>query len=118
MRTTSLAVSRLTALVLSAAAAFGCGFPPAGGVPPPLTAAAADAAKVRFPDASETSLGAGRDLFASHCNACHQYPDISKIEDSRWPDIVPRMGKKASLDDAQSHEVLLFILVARSPSAR
>ncbi len=108
--------SRLAALVL-VAAAVGCSFPPAGAVPPPVTPTTADAAKARFPDSSEASLNAGRQLFESHCNACHHYPDVSKIEDARWPEILASMGKKAKLDDTQTHAVLTFVLVARSPSA-
>ena len=108
---------RRIAFALLAGAAVGCAFPPAGALPPPVTTADADAAKSRFPDASEGSLNAGRSLFASRCNGCHHYPDVSKIEDGRWPEIPSRMGKKASLDDAQTHAVLSFILVARSEPA-
>jgi hypothetical protein len=107
---------RLLALTLFAASFVGCGFPPAGDLPPPVTPAAADAAKARFPDSSASSLNAGHDLFASRCNGCHRYPDITKIDDARWPEILSRMGKKASLDDAQTHSVLSFVLVARSRS--
>lgn len=109
--------SRFVTLALLASGAAGCAFPPAGALPPPVTAADADAAKGRFPDASEGSLNAGRDLFAARCNACHHYPDVSKIEDARWPEILSRMGKKASLDDAQTRAVLSFILVVRSEPA-
>jgi mono/diheme cytochrome c family protein len=110
-------LSRSLTFALLASAATGCAFPPAGALPPPVTTADADAAKARFPDASEGSLNAGRELFASRCNGCHHYPDVSKIEDGRWPEILSRMGKKASLDDAQTHAVLSFILVVRSESA-
>jgi hypothetical protein len=105
------------ALAFFLAAALGC-YPAAGPVPPPATAADAEAAKTRFPDATAELLSLGRDLFSSHCNACHQYPDIWRVEDRRWPEIVESMGKKAKLDDAQAHAVLLFILVARSQGAR
>jgi mono/diheme cytochrome c family protein len=99
-----------------AASWVGCAFPPAGDLPPPVTAADADSAKARFPDSSESSLNAGHDLFASRCNGCHRYPDIAKIDDARWPEILSRMGKKANLDDAQAHSVFSFVLVARSHS--
>jgi mono/diheme cytochrome c family protein len=107
---------RLLALTLFAASFVGCAFPPAGDLPPPVTAADADSAKARFPDSSESSLNAGHDLFASRCNGCHRYPDIAKIDDARWPEILSRMGKKANLDNAQTHSVLSFVLVARSHS--
>jgi cytochrome c5 len=105
----------LAALVLFVSALLGC-YPAAGAVPAPITAAGADSAKAQFPASTEASLNAGRDLFASHCNACHSHPDISKIDDKRWPGIIVSMGKKANLDDAQSRSVLEFILVARSQS--
>jgi hypothetical protein len=108
---------RCLTFALLASAAAGCAFPPAGDLPPPVTAADVETAKARFPDASEGALNAGRDLFAARCNGCHHYPDVSKIEDGRWPEILSRMGKKASLDDAQTHAVLSFILVARSEPA-
>ena len=108
----------VTVLAFLATVAAGCGFPPAGAVPPPVTAADADAAKARFPDSSEASLNEGRDLFASHCNRCHNYPDVRKIEEGRWPDILSRMGKKANLDDSQVRAVLTFVLVVRSQAAK
>ena len=95
----------------------GCGFPAAGPLPPPVTPADAEAAKTRFPTSDKTSLDAGRDLFASRCNGCHNYPDVWKIDDAGWPDIVKRMAHKAGLDDAQGRSVLSFILVARSRPA-
>jgi hypothetical protein len=55
-----------------------------------------------------------RHLFASRCNGCHHYPDVSKIDDARWREILSRVGEKASLDDAQTRAVLSFILVVRS----
>lgn len=103
----------LTACVALLATTTGCAFPEAGPLPPPFTPADVDAAKTRFPTTDKTSLDAGRDLFASRCNGCHNYPDVWKIDDAHWPDIVKGMGKKAELDDAQSRSVLSFILVAR-----
>lgn len=110
-------ISLCAVLGLFATSAIGCGFPAAGPVPPPITPADADAAKARFPNSSKAALDTGRDLFASRCNGCHNYPDVSKIDDARWPEIVSRMGKKAGLDDVQSRLVLSFILVARSHPA-
>jgi mono/diheme cytochrome c family protein len=106
--------SRLAALAFLATAAFGCSFPPSAALPPPISASAANAAKARFPESTEASLNAGRALFESHCNACHGYPDVSQIDEGRWPEILSRMGKKASLDEAQTHAVLSFVLIARS----
>lgn len=105
------------ALLSSALAAIGCGFPAAGPVPPPLTVADVDTAKTHFPSATKESLDAGRDLFAARCNGCHNYPDVWKVDDAHWPEIIKRMGRKAGLDEAQSRSVLSFVLVARSRPA-
>jgi mono/diheme cytochrome c family protein len=107
----------LAAALVSGIAAIGCGFPAAGPVPPPLTVADVDTAKARFPNTSKDSLDTGRDLFAARCNGCHNYPDVWKVDDARWPEIMKRMGNKAGLDEAQSHAVLSFIRVARSRPA-
>jgi hypothetical protein len=111
-------LSFATAAMILVPMAVGCGFPPAGSVPPPITASNAEAAKTRFPDSNEASLNAGRELFAAHCDCCHHYPDVSQIGDARWPSILASMGKKAGLDDAQTRAVLSFVIVARSQSAK
>jgi cytochrome c5 len=110
-------ISPCAVLALLVTAAIGCGFPAAGPVPPPITPADADAAQTRFPNTSKATLDTGRDLFAARCNGCHNYPDVWKIDDARWPEILSRMGKKAGLDETQNRVVLSFILVARSHPA-
>jgi len=95
----------------------GCIFPKAGALPPPLTAVEVARAQARWPDASETTLATGRDLFASHCNACHSYPDVAAIPEDRWRPILAKMSRKAGLDQGQDEAVLRFILVARAGSA-
>lgn len=107
----------VAAAFVSAVAAIGCGFPPAGPLPPPLTVADVDAIKPRFPNSNKESLDTGRDLFGARCNGCHNYPDVWKVDDARWPEIMTRMGKKAGLDEAQTRAVLSFIQVARSRPA-
>jgi len=101
-------------VALLAIAAIGCGFPAAGPLPPPLTPTDVDAAKTRFPNSNEDAFATGHDLFASRCNGCHNYPDVWKVDDGKWPGVMSRMGSKAGLNDAQSRAVLSFILVART----
>lgn len=89
-------------------------YPATGAAPGPVAAPAAEAASSRWPDTTPDSLERGRQLLLANCNRCHGYPDLEKIDDSRWPAIVKRMGHKAHLPDADQELVLRFILVERS----
>jgi mono/diheme cytochrome c family protein len=92
------------------ALASGCGFPKSGPAPQPVTPATVEAARTRWPDASEAQLAAGRELFLAKCNSCHSYPDLHAVTDDKWPETVKRMGEKAKLDAAQTESVLRFVL--------
>jgi len=99
-----------TALTLLAA---GCIFPKAAPVPGPVTAADVDRGRYRWPDVDQRALANGRELFAGHCNACHDYPALTSVPESDWPSIVEKMGRKAKLSREQAQLVLRFVLVAR-----
>lgn len=101
----------LGAVILSVALAA-CG-PRAGATPGPLTAAAAEAARARWADASPESLERGRQLFLLNCHRCHEYPDRPTYEVDEWPSIIQRMGRKAHLSDADARLVLRFVLADR-----
>lgn len=70
-------------------------------------------AKAKWPDTTEQSLTAGRELFIARCNRCHDHPDVRAVSESEWPDIIERMGDKADLNAAQKRSVLHFVLAAR-----
>jgi cytochrome c5 len=110
-------VKDIVALASLVTLAAGCIFPKAGTLPPPATAVEVARAQTRWPDANEATLATGRDLFASHCNACHSYPDVAAIPEDRWGPILEKMSRKAGLDQGQDEAVLRFILVARVGSA-
>ena len=91
----------------------GCIFPKAAPIPGPVTAADVDRGRYRWPEVDERSLVQGRDLFASHCNACHDYPLVTSVPEGDWPSIVEKMARKAKLSREQAQLVLRFVLVAR-----
>jgi hypothetical protein len=100
-------------LLLVAGFVSGC-YPKAGPAPGPVSADGVQRAYTRWPGVTAESLTAGHDLFISNCNKCHDYPDLTAIDEDKWPGIVKRMGNKADLAPPQIDLVLHFILAARS----
>lgn len=84
----------------------GCG----GGA---VTPALVQAAQKRWPDASEQSLGRGRDLFVGKCKTCHALPAPKDHTAEEWPKLVEKMGKLAELDAAGREAVLRYVIAAR-----
>lgn len=93
--------------------AVGCGVPDWADPPRPLSPIAVAAAVRRWPDATEAALREGRSTFLSHCNTCHDYPDITVIPDERWDGIIGRMGSRAGLNRSQARHLLQFVLAAK-----
>ena len=100
-------------LGLGMTSALGC-YPKAGPAPQPLTADSATSAAKRWPGETAEKLAGGHDLFVSHCNACHSYPDLTAIDDDHWPKIVESMGNKAQLNPDEKDAVLHFVLAWRA----
>ncbi|GMV15215.1 MAG: hypothetical protein HS104_07760 [Polyangiaceae bacterium] len=84
----------------------GCG----GGA---VTPAMLTAAQKRWPDASEQSLGHGRDLFAQKCKTCHALPAPKDHSAEEWQKLMVKMGKLAELDASGREAVLRFVIAAR-----
>jgi cytochrome c5 len=95
-----------------------CGFPPAGAVPGPVSAADVTKAQSKWPDATADSLEQGRQLFSSRCTKCHSLPDRGARSDERWPKILDVMGPRADLSPDQTKLVLRFVLATRTEPAR
>lgn len=102
------AVSLVACLFLAAC------FPKAGTVPGPLSSEALQSAQSRWPSTSTEELEQGRQLFLTHCDGCHSYPDRAAYSEAEWPGLARRMGKKARLAEAESELVLRFILANRA----
>jgi cytochrome c5 len=94
-----------------------CGYPKPGPPPAPLPPAAVEAAQLRFPGATAESLESGRQVFLRTCNRCHKHPAIGAFSEAQLEKIVPRMARKAKLDEVESQQVLQFVLAARSSMA-
>lgn len=113
----------LTLAILSAVIAAGCMYPRAASPPASLTPAELEAVKASFPEATDASLTAGRDLFVARCADCHDHPDVMSIPDDEWPGVMKSMGAKAELDADQAASVKRFILAVtaarrKAPASR
>jgi len=105
--------SGLATAVIAAATLAACAQTVAA--PQPLTAAQIDSAQRRWPDTTEAKLTQGRDLFFAKCNACHGYPNLEAIEESRWQKILQVMGPRATLDQKQVDAVLRYVVSVHPP---
>ena len=82
-------------------------------MPTPLTAAQVESAQRRWPDTTEANLARGRDLYVAKCNACHGYPNLQAIDETRWPKILQVMGPRATLDQKQVDSVMRYVVSVR-----
>ena len=106
-------MSKLGVSVVACAVLTACGFPKSGPAPGPLAPNAASAAEQRWPGTTAAQLEQGRTLFVAKCNGCHDYPDLHAVPESRWPEVLKKMGENAKLSQDQTTQVLHFILAAQ-----
>ncbi len=106
--------TRAVAIGVVVSAVGACGVPRTAAAPGALSAAQVTAATRRWPDASAAQLAMGREAFIARCNHCHGYPDVDAVSDARWPQVLERMGRNASLDATQTEAVLRFVRAARA----
>ncbi len=59
---------------------------------------------------NEQQLEEGHTLWQNNCNKCHKLYEPSEYTVSRWENILPRMLKRAKLDDEQSGKVRAYVL--------
>ena len=111
---TSAMSNRLVSVLAVLLATAACGYPKSGAVPGPISPTTEASAATRWPGATPESLASGRALFQDKCDNCHGHPDVKAIAEDKWPGVVKRMGGKAKLTEAQSQDVLHFVLAARS----
>ena len=105
--------SQILAATLTIATVAAC-YPKAGALPGAVDPTDIAIANRIWPTTTPEMLAGGRTTYAAKCNGCHDYPELASIDESKWADIVARMGKKAGLDAAASESVLRFVVVARA----
>jgi len=85
-------------------------------VTPEITPELQSAYAGQFPDAQQGDLERGRELFMSSCGRggfCHRLPTPASRSAEKWPGILDRMARKASLNDQEEQDVLRFVLAVR-----
>lgn len=59
---------------------------------------------------SEADIAEGKQLFKDNCNKCHPYKEPETRTVEKWDRVLPRMTKRADLNDEQSAKVRAYIL--------
>lgn len=52
----------------------------------------------------------GKTIFESNCNKCHGLKEPESRDVAKWERVLPRMNKRANLDDEQAGKVRAYIL--------
>ncbi len=106
-----LIVAGLVGLIALALAAC-AGGPRSWGQAPDLTPALIERGSTRgFP---EDSLRRGREVFVAKCAECHALPNPDGYTEREWERILPRMARRARLDDSEARAVRAFVLAVLS----
>jgi mono/diheme cytochrome c family protein len=103
---------RFLPILLAAAAACAV-----GGVLPVAGPGDVQRGVERYPDVTLGELASGREIFASHCGACHAPPAPGSKPADAWPAEIHEMRVRAKLDDGQARLVERY-LVTMAQSAR
>jgi cytochrome c2 len=59
---------------------------------------------------TEADMAAGKTLWQENCNKCHKLHDGPEYSVNKWENVLPRMTKRAKLDDAQGGKVRAYLL--------
>lgn len=54
------------------------------------------------------------ELYAMHCQRCHDLPVASQYSEEKWKRIMPAMARKAKIDAMTQDSIAGFVLAARS----
>ncbi len=63
-----------------------------------------------YPDLTADELTSGRQIFASHCGACHAPPAPTSRRPEVWPGEIHVMKTRAKLDDTQARLVERYLV--------
>lgn len=78
---------------------------------PPVTAATIDAGTARGFSAADIERGRG--VFVAKCAECHTLQPPAGRSEEEWGTILPRMARRARLDEDDARSVRAYILAAR-----
>ncbi|MBL7718685.1 MAG: hypothetical protein JNL72_07605 [Flavipsychrobacter sp.] len=74
---------------------------------PRIAATTTGAPKTEYPLAQ---LESGKAIWSGACTKCHKGYEPASHTAKQWERIVPRMAKKAKLDERQSADVLAYLI--------
>lgn len=66
------------------------------------------------PSVTEASLLHGRTCYLNRCATCHDLPLPDSESAAAWPRYVHSMGRRAHLNASDQHDLLRYLLAARS----
>lgn len=61
-----------------------------------------------------STLELGRQVYLMDCARCHSVEPISRYSESRWREILPRMGEESRLDAEEQAAVNAYIMAAHA----
>lgn len=78
----------------------------------------ADRGAQKFQGYSMSQLNEGKTIYLDNCNKCHRYKAPQSRDEAKWDKIIPKMAKKAKLDDAQEKLVLEYVVTMSTSTAK
>ena len=75
-----------------------------------------DAARAsqKFPGTTLEELNQGKTFFEANCSKCHSLKKPFKVSEEKLNSIVPKMAKKAKLDDKTENLILKYLVTMNS----
>lgn len=59
---------------------------------------------------TEADMAEGKSLWQTNCNKCHKLYEANDYNVGKWENVLPRMNKRAKLDDTQAGKVRAYLL--------
>lgn len=73
----------------------------------------ADRASTKYPGITLTDLTQGKAFYEQHCNKCHSLKKAMGKSEEVLIKVVPKMAKKAKVDDKTKELILKYLLVMK-----